>query len=99
MFPVAPIITGIAFVFTFHNSNKTRQCTYNVTLRRVHETTVAMEKTIIITYWPVCDACAWACAWVYVHIALLIQHAMRMRHIPTSFLASRSPLYFSTLSH
>jgi hypothetical protein len=35
---------------------------------------------------------------VQVHIALLNQHATRKRHIVTSFLAPRSPLYFSTLS-
>jgi hypothetical protein len=32
-------------------------------------------------------------------IASLIQHAKRMRHIVTSFLASFAPPYFSTLSH
>jgi hypothetical protein len=42
---------------------------------------------------------AWACACEHVHIALLIQHATRMRHIVTSFVAPRSPLNFSTLSH
>jgi hypothetical protein len=31
--------------------------------------------------------------------ALLIQHAMRMRHIVTSFVAPLSPPFFSTLSH
>ena len=39
-------------------------------------------KAISITYWSVC-------AYAYVHIALLIQHAMRMRHIVTSFGFSR----------
>ena len=34
-----------------------------------------------------------------VHIALLLQHATRMRHIVTPFIAPRSALYFSTLSH
>ena len=42
---------------------------------------------------------AWACAFAYVHIALLIQHATRMRHIVTSFVTPQSPLYFSTLLH
>ena len=41
----------------------------------------------------------WACACAYVHIAVLIQHATRMRHIVTPFVDSRSPLCFSTLSH
>ena len=42
---------------------------------------------------------AWAFACAYVHVALLIQHATRVRHIVTSFVVPRSPLYFSTLSH
>jgi hypothetical protein len=42
---------------------------------------------------------AWACACAYVHVALLIRHATRMRHIVTSLVVPRSPLYFSTLSH
>jgi hypothetical protein len=65
---------------------------------------------ISTTYWCVCVhvcAClrasgypsAWACACAYVHTALLIQHATRMRHIVTSFVVPRSLPYFSTLSH
>jgi hypothetical protein len=41
----------------------------------------------------------WARACAYVHVALLIQHATRMRHIVTSFVAPLAPPYFSTLSH
>ena len=50
-------------------------------------------KAGIISYWPVCAclcvrACrypsAWARACAYVHTALLIQHAKRMRHIRPS---------------
>ena len=41
----------------------------------------------------------WACACACVHVALLIQHATRMRHIVTSFVAPQSPPHFSTLSH
>jgi hypothetical protein len=81
-----------------------------LTLRRVHETIVAVQKAVIITYWCVCvHACAcvrtcgcmaeWACACAHVHIAFLIQHATRMRHVVMSFVAPLSPLYFSTLSH
>jgi hypothetical protein len=64
-------------------------------------------KAISITYWSVCAclrvrACAypgvWACACAYVHIALLIQHATRVR-IVTSFMATRSQLNYSTFSH
>jgi hypothetical protein len=36
---------------------------------------------------------------VCVRVALLIQHATRMRHIVTSFVAPRAPSYFSTMSH
>ena len=32
-------------------------------------------------------------------VALLIQHATRMRHVVTSFVAPLAPPYFSTLSH
>jgi hypothetical protein len=42
-----------------------------------------------------CVACACAC----VHVALLIQHETRMRHIVTSFVARLALPYFSTLSH
>jgi len=45
---------------------KNRQCTYNVTLRRVRVTTVAVKKAIIISHAG------------YVFIALIIQHAMCM---------------------
>jgi hypothetical protein len=38
---------------------------------------------------------AWACVGTYVYVALLIQHATRMRHIVTS-VAPRFPLNFST---
>jgi hypothetical protein len=33
------------------------------------------------------------------HVALLVQHETRMRHIVTSFMAPLVPPYFSTLSH
>jgi hypothetical protein len=39
------------------------------------------------------------CTWVCVRVALLIEHARRMRHIIKSFVASLAPLRFSTLSH
>jgi hypothetical protein len=83
-----------------------RQCTYNIISRRVHESLLRWE---IKKYYLSVRACvsvracgypgAWACACAHVHVALLIQHAKRMRHIVTSFVAPRSPLYFSTLSH
>jgi hypothetical protein len=42
---------------------------------------------------------AWACACACVHVALLIQHGRRMRHIVTSFVAPLARPYFSTKSH
>ena len=39
------------------------------------------------------------CACVCVHVALLIQHEIRMRHIVTSFVAHLTSPYFLTLSH
>ena len=42
---------------------------------------------------------SWACACDCVHVALLIQHATRMRHIVTSFVVPLVPPNVSTLSH
>jgi hypothetical protein len=42
---------------------------------------------------------AWGCAYAYVHVALLIQHAKSMRHGVTSFVTPPSLYYFSTSSH
>jgi hypothetical protein len=83
-----------------------RQCTYNVTLRRVHEPIVAVNSNkyyILVCVCMLTQACvracgytnAWACACAYVHIALLIQHATRRRHIVTSFVAPPSPKHSS----
>ena len=59
-------------------------------------------EAINITYLCVC-VCAHtsmhACAWVRVHVALLIQHTTCMLHIVTSFLAPLAAPYFLTLSH
>ena len=43
--------------------------------------------------------CVCVCARARVYVALLIQHATRMCHIVTSFVAPLAPPYFSTLSH
>jgi hypothetical protein len=49
--------------------------------------------------------CVWARVRAYarvracVHVALLVQHSTRMRHILTSFVAPLAPPHFSTLSH
>ena len=63
-----------------------RQCTYNVTLRRVRSTTVAAGKQCV-TY----SEC--------VSVALGIQHMMRMRCIILLSVASLALQYFSALSH
>ena len=50
-----------------------------------------------ITYLCVCvRACVCPGAWV--HVALFIQNATRMRHIVTSFVVPLAPSYYSTLS-
>jgi hypothetical protein len=60
---------------------------YNVILRRVRLTIVAVEKAISITY----SEC--------VSVALGIQHAKRMRRIILSSVVCLALPYFSTLSH
>ena len=56
-------------VNTLHlGCKKDRQCTYNVTLRRVHETVDTEEKQQVLHF-------------LSASVALGIQHAMRMRHI------------------
>jgi hypothetical protein len=60
--------------------------TYNVTLRRVRVTIVAMEKQYV-TY----SEC--------VSVPFTIQHGKRIHHVPLSSVASLAVLYFSILSH
>ena len=62
------------------------QCAYNLTFRRVRPT-IVVEKQLSITY----SQCVFA--------ALLIQHAMRMRHIILSSVACPALQHFYTLSH
>ena len=61
------------------------------------------QKAISITYLRVSGrACVRVGARVrgrVVRVALLIQHATRMRHIVTLFASPLRPPYFSTLSH
>ena len=95
--------TGQPFICTSALSSRKedRQCTHNVTLLHVANH-CCCAKAISIIYWSV-RACwypgAWASARACVHVALATQHATRMRHIVTSFVAPRSPFYFSILSH
>ena len=72
---------------------------YNVTLRRVRETIVAVEKKEVLhvcVFLHAARGCPGAC--MCVRVALLSLHATRMRHI-VSFVASLAPPHFSTLSH
>jgi hypothetical protein len=65
---------------------KTGNVRVNVTVRRVRITIVAVEKQYILHI-------------LSVTIALVIQHAMRMRRIILSSVACLALPYFSTLSH
>ena len=67
---------------------KDSQCTYNVTLRPVRATVVIVEKQRVLH--TVC-----VCVCVCVFVALVIQHAMRMCHIPICGLSALK--YFPTL--
>ena len=70
---------------------------YDVTLRRVRESLLPWKSNkyyLLVCVRMGARTCvhmgtrgAWACVCTYVHIALLIQHATRMRHIVTSLLA------------
>jgi hypothetical protein len=82
-----------------------RKCTCNVTLKRVRETTVAVEEQLNITYFSVCMrapvcVCARAqvCTGVKARVALFIQHATCMRYIVLPFVASNSTKCFDITS-
>ena len=76
------------------------QCTYNTTLRHACKSLLLWKCN---KYYLLVCVRMWVSRYVgvcctYVNVALLLQHTMRMHHI-LSFVASRSPPYFSTLSH
>jgi hypothetical protein len=75
-----------------------RQCTYNVTLRRVRESLLPWKSS---KYYISVYMCARECVSVSgcVHVAFFNQHETRMRHIVTSYVTPLAPSYFSTLSH
>ena len=98
--------SNTTLLFDGHNHNQSkqdRQCTYDVTLRRVQETIIAVQKQSVLHIGLCVHACAcvracgypgaWACACAYVHIALLIQQATRMRNIVTSFVICGPSVY------
>jgi hypothetical protein len=64
---------------------------------RVRETIIAMEKLKLshICLYVRASVCARAC----VYVALLIQHATRMRHIVMLFVAPLAVPHFSALSN
>ena len=61
-------------------------------MRRVHETSVAVQKKYILHILCVCVC-------VCVSVALVIQHAKPMRRIVLSSVVSLAAPYFPTLSH
>ena len=71
------------------NDEQDGQCAYYVTLRRVHETTIVVEKQYVLYI------CLVVCVRAHVLIAL---HIQCVRHIVSSFMASLAPSHFWTLS-
>jgi hypothetical protein len=52
-------------IYITYNTKQDRQCTHNVTLRRVHENIFAVEKQKSITYLCVCASLRlFACMWL-----------------------------------
>jgi hypothetical protein len=79
-------------------------CTCKVTLRRVHETTVACKGNKYYIFLCVCArACVYVCVWVHGRgrvlalLTLLIQHATRKHHSVICGLSGSTIMF--TLSH
>ena len=98
-------VSGCAQSLRCGNKVQDIQCAYNVTLRRVRESLLTWKSDkyyifVCVRARPayLCPG-RWACVCACVHVALLIQHATRMRHIVTSFVAPLALPCSSTLSH
>jgi hypothetical protein len=97
--PQAPSLVAIPPIYK-HRDQQDSQCTYNVILKRVRVSLLRWNSNKCYISVCVCacsDASAGECE--FARVALLIQYATRMRHFVSSFVASPTPLYFSTLSH
>jgi hypothetical protein len=84
---------------TYCNIQHDRQCTYNVTLRRVHENHCCCGKAISITYWSVC-----VCVWVVHGSGRVLARVYPCLSIMQGacfilFAASLAPSHFSIFSH
>jgi hypothetical protein len=104
------MLTVLFLILSFTKFQQARQCMYNVKLRRVRESLLQWKSNKYYLLVCVCvRACVRACVHLsnrargrvhaHKHVALIIQHAKRIRHIVTSFVASSSPPYYSALSH
>jgi hypothetical protein len=83
----------------FHIKIKRQTMYYNVTLRRVREPLLLWKSHKYLCVRVRVYLSAWACACACVYVALLIQHATRMRHVVTSFVTPLAPPCFSTLTN
>jgi hypothetical protein len=77
------------------------QRTYNITLRRQRESLLPWKSNnyyILICAFVLARLGEWACACACVRVALLMQHATRMRRVVTSFVAFVSTRFFRSVS-
>jgi hypothetical protein len=77
-------------------SEQDRQCTYDVTLRRVRVTTVTVEQYYLFHGASACVGMPGrvdVCMSMRARVALYIQHVTRVRHTVLSFVAPVAPPY------